>query len=219
MLIEIFLLAIGSMFWPALLAVDVVAFKSVRPVTILGWFLAGGLLTTVAVGSAVVFSLEQTSFVERSRSTLDPVVSIVVGVAALVAAFLVRRRGQQKRATPPKPHKPSRVDRLGSSGGWVAFVTGVVLNVFPGVLPFIALKDIDELNYSTAATFAVILGFYLVMFVPVEAPLVAFLVVPRPTERAVGSFNVWLGQNARTLACWALAIFGVAEIVRGIIAA
>ena len=219
MLFEIFILAVGSMFWPVLLAVDVVAFKSVRPVTILAGFLAGGLVATVGVGCAIVFSLEQTSLVTGSRPTLDPVVLIVVGVAALVGAFLIRRRDLQAKARPPKEHKPGRVDRLGSSGAWVAFVTGVVLNLFPGVLPFIALKDIGELNYSAAGTVAVIVGFYLVMFVPVEAPLVAFLVVPRRTAHAVDSFNAWLGRNALKLAWWVLAIFGVVEIVRGIIAA
>jgi Sap, sulfolipid-1-addressing protein len=218
MLIEIFLLAVGSMFWPSLLAVDVVAFKSVRPVTILGGFLAGGLVATVGVGCAIVFSLEQTSLATRSRHTFDATVYIVVGAAALVAAFLVRRSDQQRRARPPKPHKESRVDRLGGHGIWLAFVTGVVLSVFPGVLPLIALKDIDELNYSAAATVAVIVGFYLVMFVPVEAPLLAFLVAPQRTERAVGRFNAWLSANARKLAWWALAAFGTIELVRGLIA-
>jgi thiol:disulfide interchange protein len=218
MLIEIFLLAIGSMFWPVLLAVDVVALKSDRPMTILGGFLAGGLVATVAVGCAIVFSLENTSLVTRSRHTTNAVVSIVIGAAALVAAFFIRRSDQQRRAT-PEPQTSSRVDRLASHGPWLAFVTGIVLNLFPGLLPFIALKDIGELDYSTAATVAVIVGFYLIMFTPVEAPLVAFLVAPRRTARAVDSFNVWLAQNLRRLAWWALAIFGAFEIVRGLLAA
>jgi cytochrome c biogenesis protein CcdA len=221
MLIEIFVLAVASMFWPALLAVDVVAFKSARPITILAGFLAGGLLATVGVGCVIVFSLEQTALASSSRHTFDASVYIVVGLAALVGAFLVRRRDRQRRASPPppKPHKESRVDRLGDHGIWLAFVTGVVLNLFPGVFPFIALKDIDELNYSAAATVAVIVGFYLVMFVPVEAPLLAFLVVPERTERAVDRFNVWLSANARRLAWWVLAAFGTVELVRGLIAA
>jgi hypothetical protein len=99
------------------------------------------------------------------------------------------------------------------------FVTGIVLNLFPGLLPLIAMKDIGELNYATAATIAVIVGFYVVMFTPVEAPLVAFLVAPERTARAVDSFNVWLGRNARKLAWWALAVFGVFEVVRGILSA
>jgi len=218
MLSEIFLLAVGSMFWPVLLAVDVVALRSDRPLTILGGFLAGGLVATVSVGCLIVFSLEQTAVFTTSRHTTNAVVSIVIGAAALVAAFLIRRSDARPRAT-PAPKNSSRVDRLGSHGPWLAFVTGIVLNLFPGVLPFIAMKDIGELDYSTAGTIAVIVGFYLVMFTPVEAPLVAFLVAPKRTERAVDSFNVWLAQNMRRLAWWVLAAVGVFEIVRGVLVA
>ena len=218
MLFEIFLLAVGSMFWPALLAVDVVALKSARPISILGGFLAGGLVTTVTVGCAIVFSLEHTSLFTTSRHTTNAVVSIVIGAAALVAAFFIRRSDKQPRAT-SGPKTSGRVDRLGSHGLWLAFVTGIVLNVFPGVLPFVALKDIGELGYSTVGTIAVIIGFYVVMFTPVEAPLIAFLVAPKRTERAVDSFNVWLAQNLRRLAWWALTIFGAFEILRGVLVA
>jgi hypothetical protein len=222
MLFEIFLLAVGSMFWPALLAVDVVAFKAPKPVRILGGFLTGGLVATVAVGCAVVFSLESTSLLTRSRHTTDATVAIALGVAALVAAFLIRRGDEARRARQeerPVPHTSGRVEQLGAHGVVLAFVTGVVLNVFPGVLPFIALKDIGELNYSTTGTVAVIVGFYLVMFTPVEAPLVAFLVAPERTAKAVDAFNVWLAGNLRRLAWVALAAFGAYEIVRGAIVA
>lgn len=216
MLIEIFVLAVGSMFWPVLLAVDVVALRSDRPIRILGGFLAGGMVATVTVGCAIVFALENTSLVTKSRHRTDATVSIVVGAAALVAAFFIRRNDRQKPAS-PKTHTSSRVDRLSGHGTWLAFVTGIVLNLFPGVLPFIAMKDIGELNYSTAATIAVIVGFYVVMFTPVEAPLVAFLVAPERTARVVDSFNVWLARNARKLAWWALAVFGTFELVRGLL--
>jgi Sap, sulfolipid-1-addressing protein len=217
MLIEIFLLAVGSMFWPVLLAVDVVAFKTEQPVRLLGGFLAGGMIATVTVGCAIVFSLENTSLVTRSRHTTDAAVSIVVGAAALVAAFFIRRSDRQEREA-PKPHTPSKVDRLAGHGAALALFTGIVLNVFPGLLPFIAMKDIGELGYGTAATVAVIVAFYVVMFTPVELPLVAFLVAPRRTARAVDSFNIWLTQNLRRLAWLALATFGAFEIVRGVLA-
>lgn len=211
------MLAVGSMFWPVLLAVDVVAFKTDRPVRILGGFLAGGLLATVMVGIAIVFWLKDTNLVTSSRHTTDPAVSIVVGVAALATAFFIRRGGRQSAAK-PTPHSPSRADRLVDHGAALAFVTGIVLNLFPGLLPFIAMKDIAELGHTTAATIAVIVAFYLVMFTPVEAPLVGFLVAPGRTAKAVSSFNVWLARNLRTVAWSALAIFGAFEIVKGVFA-
>ena len=217
MLLEIFFLAVGSMFWPALLAVDVVAFTTDRPVRILGGFLAGGMVTTVAVGCAIVFSLESTSLLTRSRHATNAAVSIGVGVAALIAAFLVRRSDKRRRET-RTPHTSSRVERLADHGAALAFFTGIVLNVFPGVLPFVAMKDIGELDYSTGTTIAVVVAFYVVMFIPVELPLVAFVAAPRRTARAVDSFNVWFARNWRKLAWWALLVFGTFEIVRGLLA-
>lgn len=217
MLIEIFLLAVASMFWPVLLAVDVVAFRTDRPVHILGGFLAGGLIMTVTVGCAIVFLLDGTSLVTRSRHTTDATVSIILGAAALVAAYVIRR--SDKRKTKPKAPGSSRVERLGDHGAGLAFLTGIVLNIFPGPFPLIAMKDMAELNYSTAGTIAVVITFYLVMFIPVEAPLISFLVVPARTRDAVTSFNAWLGRNLRKTAWMTLAIFGAYEIIRGIIAA
>lgn len=216
MLIEIFVLAIGAMFWPLLLAVDVVAFKADRPVRVLGGFLAGGIVATVAVGCAIVLSLEHTSLFTRSRHTTNPAVAIVVGIAALVAAFLLRRSDKQKRTT-AKPHTSGKVERLASHGAALAFAAGIVLNIFPGLFPLVAMKDIGELDYTTAGTIGVIVAFYVVMFTAVEVPLVAFLVAPRRTAQAVDSFNLWLARNLRMLAWCALAILGAFEIVRGVI--
>ena len=214
---EIFLLAVGSMFWPLLLAVDVLAFNTDRPVAILSGFLAGGLITTVAVGSVIVFSLNGTSLTTGAKSTTDASVDIVAGVAALAAAAVIYRRRPAPKAD--APHRSSRVERLVARGGILAFAAGIVANVFPGVLPFVALKDIAELDYSNAATVLVIVGFYLVMFTFIEAPIGGYLVAPAWTARAVASFNAWLSRNLRTLACSALAIFGTFEVVRGIVAA
>ena len=218
MLIEIFLLALGSMFWPVLLAVDVVALQTDRPVSILAGFLLGGMIATVIVGCLIVLSLEDTTLVTRSRHATDAAVSIVLGVVALVAAYFIRRSDRHHKAK-PKPQTSSKVERLAGRGAGLAFLTGIVLNIFPGPLPLIALKDMAELDYPRAGTIAVIVAFYLVMFTPVEGPLIGFLVAPKPTKRAVGSFNTWLEQNLRKLAWVALAGFGAFEIVRGIIAA
>jgi hypothetical protein len=97
-------------------------------------------------------------------------------------------------------------------------LTGIVLNIFPGPLPLIAMKDMAELDYSTAETIAVVVAFYLVMFTPVEAPLISFLVAPRRTKEAVASVNAWLEQNLRRLAWIALVVFGAFEIACGLFA-
>jgi hypothetical protein len=216
---EIFLLAVGSMFWPLLLAVDVLAFTTDRPVAILSGFLAGGLITTVGIGIAIVVALEDTSLVTSTKRTTDASVDIVLGVLALAAAALIYRRRPEPNARVSSPHSTSRVERLVARGGILAFAAGIVANIFPGLLPFVALKDIAELDYTTAQTVLVIVGFYLVMFTFIEVPIVGYLVAPKWTSHAVASFNTWLSRNLWRLAWSALAIFGAFEVLRGILAA
>ena len=57
-----------------------------------------------------------------------------------------------------------------SRGAPLAFLAGVVLNIVPGVLPFVALRDIAELDYSVPATALTLLGFYVIMFAFIEVP-------------------------------------------------
>ena len=62
-LLEIYFLACLAMFFPLLLIVVVLALNTSHPVPILAGFLAGGLVTTVCVGSAIVFAFQGRSFV------------------------------------------------------------------------------------------------------------------------------------------------------------
>jgi hypothetical protein len=214
-LAEIFALAVASMVWPALIGVVVAALASPRPVILLSVFLAAALLTTVSIGLAVVFALRGSSLLSGSRPTFGPIVDLVVGIVALLAAYLVRRGRPAPDETPAKPDEPSWTERTLSRGAPLAFVAGIVLNVIPGVLPLVALKDIARLNYSVGATVALVLGFYLIMFAPVEVPLGAFLIAPAATSAKVGRFNIWVRRNARLIGVFVLAIAGIYLVVRG----
>jgi len=51
------------------------------------------LLTTVAIGIAVVFAFQEASFMTGSTPTVDPVIYLTMGLLSMLAAFvLVRRR-------------------------------------------------------------------------------------------------------------------------------
>jgi Sap, sulfolipid-1-addressing protein len=215
-ILELLLLALASMVWPALLAVVLVALVSPRPVRLLSFFLAGSLLTTVTIGAVIVFLLRGSSLMGDGHPMFSPVVDLVAGASALVLAFALRRRTRPTRPDPPSaPGAQSWYERTVSRGGPLAFAVGVVLNVFPGVFPFVAMKDIAALDYSTAATFGLIVGFYLVMFLPAEVPLVAYLVAPSRTTEVVADLREWLGRNGRTVAVAALTVAGIYLLIRG----
>jgi hypothetical protein len=226
-LLEIFLLAAGSMFWPLLLVVVVIALRLPHSLRILAWFWAGGMLTSVSVGAAIVFALHGTA--PKSGSTLPsaPWIDIVVGSLALLAAAVLRRFGarqaRRKSAEPetPKrePRTSQRVERLVQSGGPLAFVGGIVASILPAPLAIIAMADIAQLGYSAVETLVVVFAFYVVMFTFVEVPMVGFVVAPERTKEKAVAFNAWLERNLVRLGVWVLTVFGAAEIVRGIVTA
>jgi hypothetical protein len=214
--VEIVLLALGSMVWPALIAVVVAALASPQPVRILSWFLAGSLLTTVGIGTVVVFVLAGSDLVSDSRRTFGAAVDLIAGAACLLIASVLWRRDRSAPAREPVgTEQPGWSERTLSRGGPLAFAAGIVLNVIPGVLPLVALKDIAELDYPAGATVALVIGFYLIMFLPAEVPLSAYVFAPERTTVVVGRFNTWLRGHARSLAVYVLAALGTYLVVRG----
>lgn len=220
MAIELIPLAIASAFWPLLLAVVIISLRTAHPPRLLVSFLAGGLLTTMTVGLIIIYALEHSSLVSRSRSTTDPAVDLAAGAIALAAGLLLARRADPNpdRVRGAEDVRPGRIDRMLSRGAPLAFLAGVVLNIVPGVLPFVALKDIAELDYSVPATVLTLLGFYVIMFAFIEVPLVAYLVAPARTAIETARFNAWLDRNWRRLAAYALVVLGVYLLVRGAVA-
>jgi len=216
-LAEIFVLALASMIWPTLIGVVVITLASPRPVTLLAFFLAASLLTTVGIGLVVVFVLRGSSLFSGSRPTFSPIVDLVAGLVALLAAYLVRRGRGSDETSSQRQDRPSWTQRTLERGAPLAFFVGVVLNLVPGVLPLVALKDIAELDYSVGATVVLVVGFYLIMFLPAEVPLGAFLIAPDGTATVVGRFNDWLRRNARQIAVSVLALAGIYLVVRGIV--
>lgn len=218
---EIFLLALGSAVWPLLIAVTIVALRSPNPPKLLSFFLAGSLLATISIGVAIVLALDDTAFVNRSRSTYSPIVYFVAG-ALLVIVGLVLWRLPARPKPAPKPSGQggdSWAERAMSRGAPIAFVFGILLNILPGVLPFVALKDIAELDLGTTEVILTVTGFYLVMFLMIEVPLGAYLFAPERTAVLTSRFNAWLSANGRRVGAWLCLLFGALMIVRGIFAA
>jgi len=85
-ILEIIALALLAMFFPALLAVVLVALRSSRPQLPLASFFAGGFLSATTVGLVIVFSLQDASVDSSSSNGLDPVFYIVLGILSLIAA-------------------------------------------------------------------------------------------------------------------------------------
>jgi hypothetical protein len=212
-------LAILSAFWPTLVVVDVLAFHTPKPERVLIAFLVGGLITTITIGTLIVLNLQGASAVTDSRSTTDPALNIAVGTLALVAAYVLDRMPDLHlpRRRTANPKRSPFTQRAIESGAPLAFVAGLLVNIVPGIFPIIALKNLAELDYSTAETIAVLVGFYLVTFAFIEIPIVSYLVAPAWTRRRVGELNDWLRTHQRRVAVWALVVGGVYLVARGVL--
>ena len=219
--LELLLLALASMFWPTLILIVVLALHSAQPVRILAGFLAGGLLTTIVLGSVLVFALEGSSIASGSSHSFGATLYITVGSLSLLAAYVIYKGGQgpadAEEPVEEKPKKPSMAQRVVRSGGLTAFGVGIVLNIVPGTFPIIALKDIAGADASHATKLLAIIVFYVIMFAFVEIPLVAFLFAPERTTTMVTDMNAWLRRNGRRIAVYAVAGVGVYLIARGIV--
>jgi hypothetical protein len=201
--LEILFLGLASALWPLLLVVVVIALNTSRPVRILGWFLLGGLLTTISIDTAIVFALQGSSFTEGPKPTADGWVDIIIGLLALLAA-LVLQLGMQgkdpKRFQPkPKPGKPEserRVDRGTRRARRDALVRGRDRRDHPpGAVRAHRDEEHLEADISDAQAFALIVAFNLLMFILIELPLVGFIVAPEWARRTATGFNTWLGRT------------------------
>jgi hypothetical protein len=94
-----------------------------------------------------------------------------------------------------------------------------IASIFPSPVVLLGMADIAQLGYATVATLFVILGFYLIMFTFVEAPIVGFVVAPERTASSAVSAKAWLDRNLLKMAFWALAIIGTFQVIRGIVGA
>jgi hypothetical protein len=221
--VEVLLLGAVASLWPVLLAVVAVALRTPHPLRILAGFLAGGLLTCVVVGASIVHLLRKSDVVMQSQHSVDPLVSLVCGCLALLGAYALHRFLAARRAD-PRPSKetddrPSWTERLVGRGAALAFAAGVVLDLFPGLVPIVALKNIAQIGGSTIETLALLVGFYLVMFAFVEIPLVGYAFAPKRTNEYAARFNAWLTPNLGRIATGVLAFAGLVLIARGIVAA
>lgn len=219
--IELLVLALLSAFWPTLIVIDVLAFQTARPVRILLAFLVGGLLTTVTVGTLLVVVFEGADLGSKSgNASSDAVLDFILAAVAFLLAVVLQRRPERPKK-PPSAEPKTRSDftaRVVERGAPLAFAGAIVLNLFPGVFPLVALKEITEQHYSTAGVVATLLAFYVVMFVFIEVPIVAFLFARDWTSSAVARFNDWLRTNQKRVAVWALVAGGCYLTARGIYA-
>jgi hypothetical protein len=222
-MLNVLVLAIGAAISPTILAVVIVVLRRPHPRRLLAAYLFGGLLTSIAVGVAVVTSLNGIDFSEAGPAP-GPIVDLTVGALSLVVAFvlatdrdarLADRRRERRVARPARDPWSERV--LSHGRAPIAFVVGMVLNL-PGAMYLVALKDIAEFEGGFGGQLLAILVFNLVMFALAEVPLLGYSFAPEKTQERVERLNAWMSGHARQIVIAVAAAIGLYLIARGLVA-
>jgi hypothetical protein len=222
---SIFLLSLLAMFTPTLLAAVTVMMLLPNPKKLMLGYLLGALLTSITAGLLIVFSLHGSDSVDTAH-TLGPLEDIVVGLVALLVAFVLgtgrdaplqqrrRRKREAKEAAGASESWPERM--LGRGSARVTFAVGVVLT-FPGVSYLTALDRMARLDATTVETVLLVVGFCLIQQLLLEVPLLGYTFAPQSTQDRVIRFRAWLGRNGRRAGIYLAAAIGVLLVLRGAI--
>jgi Sap, sulfolipid-1-addressing protein len=230
-LVDIFLLALLSMFNPSLLAALTVMLLLPSPKRLMVGYLLGAYMTSITLGLVIVFTLSSSSATSTAKHSISPVEDIVVGLLVVTIAFVLatgrdqpfqQRRQEKKdaklkaRQEAGKPTESLPLRMLGKGDPRVTFVVGAALS-FPGVSYLTALDKINKLNPGTAETVLLVVGFCLMQQILLELPLLGYVFAPDRTQETVTRFKTWMGRSGRKAAVIGAAVIGVVLIARGLI--
>jgi len=221
--LNVVVLAVGAAVSPTILAVVIVVLHRPQPRRLLAAYLVGGLLTSIAVGIAIVTSLSELDVVSGSSPAADPIVNFTIGFLLLLVAYVLasdrgaglgERRREKKAAKPQRDPWSERVLSRGTAP--IAFAVGVVLNL-PGAFYLVALKDIAQGQDGLGNQVVAIVIFNLIMFVLAEVPLLGYSFAPEATQARVEQLNEWMARNARQIVIVVATTFGLYLVARGVV--
>ncbi|HEV7482439.1 MAG TPA: GAP family protein [Solirubrobacterales bacterium] len=226
-LASIFFLSLLAMFTPTLLAAVTIMMLLPNPKRLMLGYLLGAYTTSITAGLLIVFSLHGSGS-ESTAHTMGPIEDIVVGLLALLVAYVLRsdrdarlreRRRRRKEAKQGEGEKkesfPERM--LGRGSARITFVVGVLLT-FPGVSYLTALDRMAKLDATSAELVLLVVVFCVIQQLLLEVPLLGYAFAPDWTKDAVARFRAWLGRNGRRAGVWVAAVIGVLLVLRGVIA-
>lgn len=225
---DVFVFALSAALNPTLLAATTVMLLLPKPRSLMLGYLLGALMTSIALGLVIVFSLEDSSAVSVTQKTLSPAADLVLGLLALVVARVLSaerdellKEGREKlkaaKGRSKKDKGPPRWQRALNKGtARTTFAVGALLTL-PGASYLVALTRLAKDDLGTAETVLAVLGFNLIMLTLLEVPLLAYWLAPDTTPERVTRVKTSIGRNGRRIGIRVATVVGVLLIMRGAI--
>ena len=221
---RVVLLSLTASLNPTLLAATTIMLLLPSPKKLMLGYLVGALMTSIILGTVIVFSFSSSGAADTTENTLNPTVDIALGFVALTVANALHgarferlsQYRQQRRAARPDKGPPRWQRELTKGSPRTTFIIGALLTL-PGASYLLGLRHIHELQYSNAATVLLVIGFNVVMLWLLEVPLLSFLVAPDWTPHAIDRAKAWAARHARVVAVRGFALIGVLLIIKGVV--
>jgi hypothetical protein len=194
-------------------------------------FVVAALLITYAIGTILLFLLEDVGATGSHHLTPSAALDLALGVLLLGLAVRLRRkqRAQQEeiereRAAATGGASAVSVAKKGTSkieryleSRRLAFVLGITLYVLPSPIYIAAVKEISDASLSTGGKLVALLVTVAVMLWLIELPMLALVLFPARASSSLEQINAWFTRNGRLLAVIACAGAGAYLSVKGLV--
>lgn len=212
MLATVLIMALAVSVEPFRIGMTVLMLNRPRPTLQLFVFLCGGFAMGTTVGLTVLFLLRRillgTSFVTVPR--VQVLIGLLMLCVAVVVGFdVVGRLGPHHAKLTQPATKLLKGDSLS-----VAAIAGLSI-ALPSVDYLAALAVILASGAAAPTQIAVLVMFNVVAFALVEIPLLAYLISPTRTARAVVALHAWIRSRRRRDVAITLAVIGCAFLTVG----
>ncbi|MFZ2113119.1 MAG: GAP family protein [Solirubrobacteraceae bacterium] len=187
-------------------------------------FVVAALLITYAIGTILLFLLEDVGATGSHHLTPSAALDLALGVLLLGLAVRLRRKQlvqQREReldaATAETAKKgTSKIERYLESRR-LAFVLGITLYVLPSPIYIAAVKEISDASLSTGAKLVALLVTVAVMLWLIELPMLALVLFPERAASSLERINSWFTRHGRSLAVLACVAAGAYLSVKGLV--
>ena len=215
--VELGLASVAAMLSPTTLTFTVLALVlSDRPGRTGFWFFLGAFGMTLIIGVVAAFVVGDAASSNTSNTPPTWVAVFDIVAALLLLLYVVRalRRPRDPKRAEDAIAKMSKI----SSSPAIAIVSAGATLANPGGFIPIALKDISQLNPTSAQYIALWVAFAVVSLLPLLAALVALAVSRDWALSVLQGARRWLESHARTLAAAIILLLAAVMLRNGIVA-